>query len=589
MECHCISYGCRGAIKTKRTVFNHSEKDKKLQDNVQARQGDASLPQESGFKFWPSKSELIPLFDGSPKSVQKEIARKIETFCDNNGHTKDSLDRAIHDYQQDIVQPNNFPSSLRNAKKLVGKYLLPTDTYESCINDCCLFRKISDDKDYRKLLKCPVCGEDRYVSEGSKIARKRITYIRLKEQLQKRFGEANLAKIIHAGDAQMKSPDGILRDFKDGQAWQKWFSTGCFQGSDPSGAVPLGFSTDGLNPNKNPHIQKSLWPVFLSFLAMKGKYRHILGIGLALVSIIPGWKRAEPKSLYPVLELMVDELLELTGSTMFNAYVNAPVEVKVSILHSVCDIPATAKVYSLAGQNALRACPYCDEVGIHSKILCKTIHQTNRTYLDMDHPLRKPDPRFPNGDRCFSVPPQRIDPENEIQARTDYEDLQKKTHKKAQLKQTGFAGHYPFERDPFHVRIDQSTVDAMHTPADVTETVLNTITGNVDNFDKVKQHEVDCGRIRNPRIIPLSSKSGQNAKPKPRKIQRKSESDKATSAPVTKVVYPKAPWELSDSDKKEADRVALSISYPPAVDLDQDTYFTKPKLLKTKMDRILKV
>ncbi len=590
MECHCISYGCRGAIKSKRTVFNHGERDKRLQDNLKTNQKVTLPPQESGFKFWPSESERVNLFNGSKKYVQLEIAKKVATFVDNNGHTKDSLDKSILAYKQDIhVTPNNFPASLYEAKKWIGKYLLPTDTYDCCINDCCLFRKISDSKDYSKLSKCPICNADRYI-EGRKIAKKRITYIRLKEQLQKRFGEASLAKLIHAGDAQMKSPQGILRDFKDGQAWRNWFSNeGCFGDTDVAGAVPLGFSTDGLNPNKNILIQKSLWPVFLSFLAMKGKYRHVLGMGLILVSIIPGYKTAEPKSLYPLLELMVDELLELTGSTMYNAYVNAPVEIKTSILHSVCDIPATAKVYSLAGAAALRACPFCNEVGVHHKILCKTVHLSNRAYLDTDHPLRECDTRFPDHDRCYTVPPKRIDPECEKQARTDYEELQKKTHKKNQLKQSGFAGHYPFEKDPNHVRMEQSTVDTMHTPADVTETVLFTITGSIDNFEKVKRQEAEYGRIPKPRIVHSVDKSHQSTRPKPTKIQKKSKQDTPTTAPITKVVYPKAPWELSQCDIQLADKAALSIVYPPTCDLDQDTYFTKPKLLKVKMDHMLKV
>ncbi len=262
MECHCVTYGCRGAIKSKRTVFNHKEKDKQLQDTVKTIQGETLCSQESGFKFWPSQSELIPLYSGSKKSVQLEIANEVATFCDNNGHTKDSLDRAIRDYQkklQDlVVQPNNFPSSLYEARKIIDQYLLPTETYDSCINDCCLFRRISEQKDYSDLTECPMCGEARYDSGSKKIGKKRITYIRLKEQLQKRFGEANLAKLIHAGDAQLKSTDGILRDFKDGQAWSKWFSEGCFKDTDQAGAVPLGFSADGVNPNKNSNIQKSL-------------------------------------------------------------------------------------------------------------------------------------------------------------------------------------------------------------------------------------------------------------------------------------------------------------------------------------------
>ncbi len=322
---------------------------------------------------------------------------------------------------------------------------------------------------------------------------------------------------------------------------------------------------------------------------MKGQYRHIIGLGLILVSIVPGWERSEPKSLFPLLELMMDELLRLTGCTLFNAYENAPVEIKVSLLHSVCDIPATSKVYNLAGQGALRACPYCTETGTHCKILCKVIHASNRAYLDPNHPLRKPDARYPCRERCYSLPPQKVDPENECQARTDYEELQKKTHKKNQLKQSGFAGYYPFQKDPDHVRVDQSTVDAMHTPADVTENVLFTITGNVDNIEKVKQQEVQYGRIPPPKTVPVSTRNSDTCKPKPQKRSRNGKQGKCDSAPITKLQYQTASWELSKTAVKRADEVAMSITYPPGCDLSQEHYFSKPKLLKTKMDRMLKV
>ena len=66
-----------------------------------------------------------------------------------------------------------------------------------------------------------------------------------------------------------------------------------------------------------------------------------------LVGIIPSNKGQEPRSLNPYLNILVDELLELSGCTLFDAYQKAPFEWKVALLLYVLDYPGISKTLSI--------------------------------------------------------------------------------------------------------------------------------------------------------------------------------------------------------------------------------------------------
>ena len=50
------------------------------------------------------------------------------------------------------------------------------------------------------------------------------------------------------------------------------------------------------------------------------------------VGIIQGNEAKEVKFLDPFIEVLVDELLGISGSTMYDAYSGAPFHVKISVL-----------------------------------------------------------------------------------------------------------------------------------------------------------------------------------------------------------------------------------------------------------------
>ena len=62
-------------------------------------------------------------------------------------------------------------------------------------------------------------------------------------------------------------------------------------------------------------MQKSIWPLLLLWFFLPYEYRNMLG-PLMLVGIIPGTGTKEPKHMDPYIDVLVDELLELTNAAV---------------------------------------------------------------------------------------------------------------------------------------------------------------------------------------------------------------------------------------------------------------------------------
>ena len=74
-------------------------------------------------------------------------------------------------------------------------------------------------------------------------------------RLARWFGETNLAKLVQAGALELNSE---IADFKDGTEYQAWFQDDGLLAGYGDGGIPLGLFTDGMNPNKNPALQRSM-------------------------------------------------------------------------------------------------------------------------------------------------------------------------------------------------------------------------------------------------------------------------------------------------------------------------------------------
>ena len=77
-------------------------------------------------------------------------------------------------------------------------------------------------------------------------------------------------------------------------------------------------------------------------------------------SLLPGNGSKEPETLQPYLEVLVDEILSLTGKELFDAYKQAPFTLTVDVLSYVLDYPGVGKVFNVLGSGAYRGCAWCE-------------------------------------------------------------------------------------------------------------------------------------------------------------------------------------------------------------------------------------
>ena len=102
---------------------------------------------------------------------------------------------------------------------------------------------------------------------------------------------------------------------------------------------------------------------------------------LYLLGIVPSQaKGKEPKHLDPFLEVLVDEILFLSNSKVYDAYRKAPFDLKVDIMIYVLDYQVLGKVFSLTGTGSYRGCGWCMHNGEYCKHLSKVLLSWEQTF-----------------------------------------------------------------------------------------------------------------------------------------------------------------------------------------------------------------
>ena len=292
------------------TIWKHEKRDRELYQ-VPA----VELPI---VHFWPKPNEELKVHVNSDVSVISVLAEKFAEFADNSHGTKKVLDKEIRKYYSDLPVPNNFPPNYKCALTFVKPYLTPVQKIDSCIKDCVLFRKYSEERDYSNDVQCPSPNHpsdfprDRYFGGRKKTARKRVFYIPLKPQLVKRYAERNVAKLLHAGQVSL---DGVLRGIKDGAKYKSWFSKGgIFEGRSERNTFPLALAADGLTKSN-----QSMWIVETLLLPIDGPHRHVLGFGTLLSAVVPGYRGQEPETLEGIYEVSISHTF-FTHMSHINMY-----------------------------------------------------------------------------------------------------------------------------------------------------------------------------------------------------------------------------------------------------------------------------
>lgn len=293
-----------------------------------------------------------PLYDGSKCTLMDALVKYLYWFSDHPGISKEALSNMLS-LQHDILPPGNMlPSSYDKALKLVEPLLIQPVIFHACQNDCIIYRK-----EHAHFNTCPKCGEPRYTKPG--VAVKRFIYLPIGPRLVRLFGTSNLSQIVQSHGLQVTG--STMYDIHSSPAWKLAYSN---SGQFSSGyrGISFAFNTDGVNPYSHNKVSYSMWPMILTLLNLPRSKRHLFG-NVWLVATIPGNGTKEPNSLDPYLDVMVDELLEISNQKLFDAYMNAPFNLKVDILLYVLDYPGIAKVFSLKGSNSYQGCAWCEIEG----------------------------------------------------------------------------------------------------------------------------------------------------------------------------------------------------------------------------------
>ena len=105
-----------------------------------------------------------------------------------------------------------------------------------------------------------------------------------------------------------------------------------------------------------------MWPIIMTVLNLPRNVWYNFS-NIWLVGTIPGNGNKEPNNLDPYLSILVDELLEISNQKIYDAYQNAPFNVKVNILMYILDYPGICKVFNIKGANAYQGCAWCEIQG----------------------------------------------------------------------------------------------------------------------------------------------------------------------------------------------------------------------------------
>ena len=252
------------------------------------------------------------------------VAHHMVWFKNHPGTNKDASSNVLSMQHHHILpQPNLLPDSYTAAMKVVEPFLVKPLMFDVCQNDCVLFRGR-----YATLTECPICNSQRYKNKSTPY--RSFLYLPIGPRLEGIFGTANLAKLVQAhGHSSHAASAQVMSDIHSALAWKTAYKQeGIFRGD--SRGIAFGICADGVNPFSHLRTTYSMCPIVLSLLNLPRSIRHNFG-NLFLVGIIPGNGRQEAKTIQPYLEVLVDELISLTNTKLYDAYQQSTFALKVEI------------------------------------------------------------------------------------------------------------------------------------------------------------------------------------------------------------------------------------------------------------------
>ena len=453
-----------------------------------------------------------------------------------------------------------LPTSYREAYNVIKPYLVPEVVFHVCPNDCVVFRG-----QYKHNVSCPTCQESRYKAGSVNTPRRTFHYLPLGPRLARSLGTKDISYLLqsHSSECQSTTTGESMKDIHDSPKWKEAFSEmGTFQG-DPRG-VALSLCLDGLNPWSKNKATYSMWPIVLGQLNLPRRIRYQFA-NLLLAGIIPSQTEGgEPKNLDPYLEVLVDEIIALSGCKLYDGYRNAPFTAKVEIMVYVLDYQGLGKVFSLTATGSKRGCEWCLLKGQYCKHLSKVVYPGNRRFLPLEHELRKDCTSFPEHSEEERDRPTYRTFQQDVSFHKAYDGAKKKSQASKLASGTGCRGGYMLlEKNPGFNRVEQTTPVAMHTIAVQVKHLCRCLAGKVPE-DSVAVRLQEKALNRFPESWPTDSvgiRSEKNVSEKsPKggtgKQARKVHGDQTSNS------LPPAPFVLTKNQLKEADRRAKQIVVP---------------------------
>ena len=90
-----------------------------------------------------------------------------------------------------------------------------------------------------------------------------------------------------------------------------------------------------------------MWSITLTILNLPRHLRNLVG-SMLLVGIIPG--KSEPKNFDPYIDVLLDELEQISGSDTYDGYHEATFQMKAELFLHVLDYPGHNKLFSCQGK-----------------------------------------------------------------------------------------------------------------------------------------------------------------------------------------------------------------------------------------------
>ncbi|KAL0551889.1 hypothetical protein IC582_010979 [Cucumis melo] len=257
----------------------------------------------SGFEKLLNDAEK-PLYEGCKKFTKLSTLVKLYNLKVRHGWSNISFSELLKALKDILPSPNDLPTSMYEAKKMLGALGMEYEKIHACPNDCCLYRK-----EYANAIVCPECGESRWkygkdANKKKKIPAKIMWYFPHIPRFQRMFRSVECDKNLtwHATEREI---DDKLRHPADSPAWKLVDTMWPNFSSEPRN-LRLALSADGINPYSDMSSKYSCWPVVMviynlpPWLCMKRKFM--------MLSILISGPKQPGDDIGIYLEPLIDDL-----------------------------------------------------------------------------------------------------------------------------------------------------------------------------------------------------------------------------------------------------------------------------------------